>query len=136
MCKGQAVSGTGIYAKLFSAIGTAYGNGDGSTTFNVPDFRGMFLRGTDSLAINDPDAATRTAVSGGNSGAKVGSREADAFKSHTHGVLSSVLNSPASGNPFNTANTAGTGYSVPTNSAGTSTETRPKNIYVNYIIKY
>jgi microcystin-dependent protein len=44
LCNGQAVSRT-TYADLYAAIGTAYGNGDGSTTFNVPDMRGMFLRG-------------------------------------------------------------------------------------------
>lgn len=38
-CQGQAVSRT-TYAKLFAAIGTTYGAGDGSTTFNLPDFRG------------------------------------------------------------------------------------------------
>lgn len=43
-CRGQAVSRT-TYADLFAAIGTAHGTGDGSTTFNVPDRRGMFLRG-------------------------------------------------------------------------------------------
>ena len=43
---GQAVSRT-TYASLFSAIGTTFGSGDGSTTFNVPDLRGEFLRGWD-----------------------------------------------------------------------------------------
>ena len=43
---GQAVSRT-TYATLFSAIGTTFGSGDGSTTFNVPDLRGEFLRGWD-----------------------------------------------------------------------------------------
>lgn len=38
-CDGAAVSRT-TYADLFAAIGTAYGVGDGSTTFNIPDFRG------------------------------------------------------------------------------------------------
>lgn len=47
LCNGQAVSRTG-YADLFTAIGTLYGSGDGSTTFNCPDFRGAFLRGTGS----------------------------------------------------------------------------------------
>lgn len=39
LCDGSAVSRT-TYADLFSAIGTTYGSGDGSTTFNVPDMRG------------------------------------------------------------------------------------------------
>ena len=40
---GAAVSRT-TYAALFATIGTTYGSGDGSTTFNVPDLRGEFLR--------------------------------------------------------------------------------------------
>jgi len=43
---GDAVSRT-TYAALFSAIGTVYGAGDGSTTFNLPDLRGEFIRGAD-----------------------------------------------------------------------------------------
>lgn len=43
---GTAVSRT-TYADLFAAIGTTYGVGDGSTTFNLPELRGEFLRGLD-----------------------------------------------------------------------------------------
>lgn len=46
-CDGAAVSRT-TYADLFTAISTTWGSGDGSTTFNVPDLRGQFLRGYDS----------------------------------------------------------------------------------------
>ncbi len=42
MCFGQAVSRT-TYANLFAKIGTIYGAGDGSTTFNLPDCRGRAL---------------------------------------------------------------------------------------------
>ncbi len=45
-CNGAAISRT-TYAALFSVIGTTYGAGDGSTTFNVPDLRGEFIRGWD-----------------------------------------------------------------------------------------
>ena len=45
-CNGAAVSRT-TYADLFAEIGTAFGAGDGSSTFNVPDFRGEFVRGWD-----------------------------------------------------------------------------------------
>ena len=44
LCNGQAISRT-TYSKLFGIIGTNFGAGDGSTTFNVPDYRGKFLRG-------------------------------------------------------------------------------------------
>ena len=39
LCQGQAISRT-TYAQLFAVIGTTYGAGDGTTTFNLPDFRG------------------------------------------------------------------------------------------------
>ena len=45
VCDGSAVSRTGAYAALFAKIGTTYGVGDGSTTFNLPDFQGYALRG-------------------------------------------------------------------------------------------
>jgi len=48
LCYGQAVSRT-TYSALFSAIGTAWGAGDGSTTFNIPDLRGRVLAGLDSM---------------------------------------------------------------------------------------
>jgi microcystin-dependent protein len=44
LCNGSAISRT-TYSALFSAIGTAHGQGDGSATFNLPDYRGQFLRG-------------------------------------------------------------------------------------------
>ena len=44
ICDGHEVSRT-AYPALFAAIGVTYGSGDGSTTFNLPDFRGRFLRG-------------------------------------------------------------------------------------------
>jgi hypothetical protein len=44
ICDGHEVSRT-AYPALFAAIGVTYGDGDGSTTFNLPDFRGRFLRG-------------------------------------------------------------------------------------------
>ncbi len=46
ICDGSAVSRS-IYSNLFTAIGSLYGNGDGSTTFNLPDLRGEFIRGFD-----------------------------------------------------------------------------------------
>lgn len=49
MCDGSAVSRT-TYSRLFSAIGSNYGSGDGSTTFNVPDTRGLFPRGASGWA--------------------------------------------------------------------------------------
>lgn len=45
-CNGQSVN-RNTYAELFAAIGIVYGAGNGSTTFNLPDLRGEFVRGLD-----------------------------------------------------------------------------------------
>ena len=50
LCDGAAVSRT-IYAKLFEAIGTTYGIGDGVTTFNIPNFQGCFLQGVGGYSL-------------------------------------------------------------------------------------
>lgn len=120
------------YSNLYAIIGTAYGTADG-THFNVPDLRGRFLRGTDSGAGNDPDAATRTAIkTGGNTADNVGSLQTDAFKLHTH-----TLARGTSGGGFasNVGNFALSDYYGGMTDTG-GNETRPVNVNVNYIIKY
>src|SRR5690606_12484509 len=82
-CDGAAVSRT-TYSRLFGRISDDYGPGDGSTTFNLPDLRGEFLRGWDHGEGNDPNAASRTDRGDGTTGDNVGTKQADAFKSHTH----------------------------------------------------
>jgi microcystin-dependent protein len=143
LCDGSAVSRT-TYADLFAVIGTAFGSGNGSTTFNLPDFRGRFLRGVDGGAGRDPDRATRTAMnSGGNTADNVGSIQSQQYPSHAHTFtigtnIGAVANSFAASN----ASTPGDGTTlsgnatVTTTSSGTGTENRPLNASVNYIIKF
>jgi len=69
-CNGAAISRT-TYANLFAAIGTLYGAGNGTTTFNLPDLRGMFVRGWDNGRSVDP-------------GRTLGSQQAAANNPHTH----------------------------------------------------
>lgn len=84
LCNGSAISRT-TYADLFTAISTAHGSGDGSTTFNIPNYAGQFLRGRANGSANDPDRASRTAASaGGNTGDAVGSVQTNSTK--TNGV--------------------------------------------------
>jgi microcystin-dependent protein len=148
MCDGSTVSRT-TYSNLFTAISTAFGNGDGSTTFNVPDFRGRFLRGVDGSASNDPDHGTsandgvdgnRYAINGGNAGNQVGSIQADQFKQHVHKVVSTAATpvAGATGNaPIRGSNTGDSFQSTDVGSTPPGgDETRPVNVYVNYIIKY
>lgn len=123
---GTAVSRS-TYAALFAAISTLYGAGDGSTTFNLPDLRGYFVRGA---GTNSDGAASGTFAG----------KQADMVGPHTHtvGVAIQVDVYPsgyAAGNRDFTFNAAGAGefdVVVPNNSG---TETRPKNIAMIYCIK-
>jgi len=147
LCDGTAYSRT-TFSTLFGVISSNFGNGDGSTTFNVPDFRGMFLRGVNGTSGNDPDASSRTANnSGGNTGNNVGSEQAGAFASHTHSVSGSgsfTINTNP-GNTGGTGNNVAQGVNSPVGTQSVSfsgsigntggDETRPINVYVYYIIK-
>ncbi|MFH1555911.1 MAG: phage tail protein [Pseudomonadota bacterium] len=62
---GAAISRS-TYASLFSAIGTSFGAGNGSTTFNVPDLRGEFVRGWDNGRGADSGRSFGTAQAGSN----------------------------------------------------------------------
>ena len=136
-CDGSAVSRT-THARLFGELGVIYGNGDGSTTFNLPDYRGRFLRGFDNTAGTDPDAASRTDRGDGTTGDAVGTKQDDDFESHTHSTTLVFSNTSGSSSrieaQWNIAN-GGTSQAFSTSSAGGSTETRPKNINVMYCIK-
>lgn len=79
LCNGAALERAGDFEVLFQKLGTAWGTGDGQNTFNLPDLRGMFLRGVDLGAGEDPESAARAANrNGGNSGDAVGSIQGNA----------------------------------------------------------
>ena len=64
-CNGAAVSRT-TYSVLFAVIGTAYGTGNGSSTFNLPDLRGEFVRGFDNGKGTDSGRSIATSQSAQN----------------------------------------------------------------------
>lgn len=82
-CDGSAVSRT-TYADLFALISSTYGAGDGSTTFNLPDYRGQFLRGFDNGAGEDPDVTSRTDRGDGIVGDNIGTKQDFDFAQHLH----------------------------------------------------
>ena len=134
-CDGSAVSRT-TYSNLFALIGVKWGIGDGSTTFNVPDLRGLFTRMIDGSAGRDPDKTLRTAVDGITViGAVIGSYQKDAFKLHNHTVFTQNVGAGAP-NVITANETNGNGSTNdPTSSVG-GNETRPVNAYVNKFIRY
>lgn len=76
LCDGQAVSRT-TYADLFAAIGTTFGAGDGSTTFNVPNIKGRVIVGKDG-------SQTEFDTLGETGGAKTHTLTTAEIPSHTH----------------------------------------------------
>lgn len=132
-CDGRAIDRI-VYSRLFTAIGTQWGSGDFVSTFNVPDLRAEFLRGTDATSIGaagrDPDAASRTPVGTGTAG-QPGSYQGDAFTSHHHGVPAQSGATTANSPQYFTQTT---NYDNNTTDVG-GNETRPKNAYVLYLIK-
>lgn len=129
---GAAISRT-TYAALFAAIGTTFGVGNGSTTFNVPDLRGEFIRGWDDSR-------------GVDVGRAFGSLQLDSMQQHTgafqtrvDGGVSGVFSTPgASANMGTSAGVTvlGTVNFDPSLVARTSTETRPRNIALLACIKF
>jgi microcystin-dependent protein len=159
-CDGSLVDNE-AYPLLYAAIGNSWG-GD-VTHFNLPDCRGMFLRGVDHGADNDPDAADRTSSNtGGNTGDNVGSVQDDEFGEHNHdgststdglhnhdnGEFKQLLrytgtytadsydNNPGEVDIIHYGEILPAGDHSHTISPSGGNETRPINVYVNYIIKY
>lgn len=90
LCYGQAVSRT-TYADLFTALGTTYGTGDGSTTFTLPDLRGRVAGGKDNMGGT---AASRLTTGGaGVDGATLGA----AGGAQTHTLTNAQLPNQAIG---------------------------------------
>ena len=119
-CNGAAVSRT-TYAALFAKIGTTFGAGDGSTTFNVPDLRGEFIRGWSN------------GRAGVDVGRTFGSFQADDFKNHSHSFSAPTSIAASAGSSGIILSSSGvTNWS--TTSVGGS-ETRPRNVAMVYAIK-
>ena len=129
-CNGQAVSRTD-YPRLFAYLGETYGNGDGSTTFNLPDYRGYAKRDTDDGAGVDPDAAGRTDRGDGTTGDNVGTKQADELAAHDHTYPASYTNSTP--NTVTSRLSASNDAEVTVSETG-GNETRMKNINVNTYI--
>lgn len=117
----RAAVSRSTYSGLFAAIGTTYGTGDGSTTFNLPELRGEFIRGLDDGRGID---VSRT----------LGSAQADSVGPHTHNAL--LLNTNAGAGASGAYALNGGGTSSPGVIApNAGSETRPRNVALLPCIK-
>jgi microcystin-dependent protein len=121
ICSGQSVSRS-TYPVLFERLGTLYGSGNGSTTFTLPDYRGVFLSSS-----RQPPSVVQP--SGGSN------YLADRFANHTHnftgGAWATNLVSPASESPGYVTGAVAPASST---SVGPSAESRTDNISVIWAI--
>ena len=147
--RGQAVSRT-TYATLFAAIGTAFGAGNGSTTFNVPDLRGRVPVGKDNMGGTPANRVT-AAVSG-LAATTLGATGGDQrLQDHNHGVndpghvhsTPTVENGSTPSGPigvdgasssFGQTDSAQTGITVQNAGGGGSANVQP-SIVTNWIIR-
>jgi hypothetical protein len=135
-CNGAAVSRS-AYSELFSAIGTTFGSGNGSTTFNIPDLRGEFIRGWDHNR-------------GVDSSRSFGSSQLDQMQKITGGFMAYGYSNGSPTGPFYTTydyqNVLDRGsrsyynsvnyYFDSSRNARAGSETRPRNRALMYCIKY
>jgi len=117
---GAAVSRT-TYAALFNAIGTTFGTGDGSTTFNLPDLRGEFIRGWDNGR-------------GVDSGRAFGSAQGHQMQQHTHAVP--IAGAFTGGSQSFQGDSDSIGQSGAAGGTSNGGENRPRNVALLACIKY
>lgn len=147
LCDGSAVSRT-TYATLFTAISTTWGAGDTTTTFNLPDLEGAFLRGTGTHGTN------KMADNNYYAGPAVGAYENDQMQGHYHSALSpattvaEIFGNNSHGGSLVGNGGSGVGYALSTASTGETLtngthgttrpgdETRAFAAGVKFIIKY
>lgn len=130
LCQGQAVSRT-TYAELFKAIGTAFGEGDGSTTFNLPDYRGKVPFGADANnVIGTDENGALPNIKGGITGMRAG----------TGGTANGCVQTTGSAENVSTWSGSYGGWNIDASRSSTlykdgQTTVVPANVRVNYIIK-
>jgi microcystin-dependent protein len=144
LCDGRELK-CSDHGPLFAALGRQYGGNEKTGTFRLPDCRGFFLRGADNGAGIDPDAADRTPPNGGTGQAQeAGSLQQDALQKHEHGYRAAGEASGGANGPGAIPGTAdsltdlGPVDALPParSTVRASSETRPVNLYVHYLIKY
>lgn len=126
-CNGQAVSRT-TYSELFGVIGTTYGEGDGSTTFNLPDFIGRVPVGLDS---EDTDFDNL----GDFGGEKTHTLTIDEMPNHSHSASSTgKVQLYSAGSPYVAPDLSENGNYNPSYMTGNKGGSQPHNILQPYLV--
>lgn len=129
LCDGSAVSRT-TYSVLFDVIGTTYGSGDGSTTFNVPDLRGRLALGAGTGTASDATAHSL----GQKAGEETHTLSIDEMPSHTHDIAGSTSMGASDLAAYGSSR-VGTGFNVAlARGGGQAHNNMPPYTAVNYII--
>lgn len=133
LCYGQAVS-RATYANLFDRLGTTYGSGDGSTTFNIPDLRGRVIAGIDNLGGSSANTVTDVSADslGGTFGAETHTLTVDEMPSHFHTVVVPSTGAAAGGGT--SAKNSTNGQTDSTGGGGAHNNMQP-TLFMSYIIR-
>jgi microcystin-dependent protein len=141
LCYGQAVDRT-TYASLFAIIGTTFGSGDGSTTFNIPDMRGRFPLGQDDMGGSGANRVTSANADtvGSSSGAETHTLAANDLPAHNHSCVTYFGASSMSHTGVGNFAEGGNGTVSSQNTNNNSTSNNAVNhmnpyLTLNYIIK-
>lgn len=144
LCDGQAVSRT-TYAALFAILSTTYGVGNGTTTFNVPDFRGRVPIGLDNMGGSSANVVTNVAADtlGGTLGTETHALTTPEIPSHTHtyddqyvaGTSGGAFTGPSVTNSTSTLDEQ-TGRVTGSTGSGTAHNNVQPSIAMNVLIKF
>ena len=126
LCQGQAVSRAG-YARLYAVIGVIYGAGDGSTTFNLPDYRG---RGPMGLSTSQ----SQFAPLGQRGGESSHTMTWDEMPRHSHTVAGRLVGRASGGDIFRELTHFGSGLDDDSTESWDAGDDQPFNVLDPYLV--
>lgn len=137
LCYGQAVSRS-TYATLFNAIGTAFGAGDGLSTFNIPDMRGRVPAGKDDMGGSSAarlTAALSSTTLGASGGAATHILSTNEMPGHSHLLAESQFGGGVSAQSYGVGAANSSGGTTQSSGGGAAHNNTQPTIILNFIIK-